>query len=221
MTLTVADCAALNMAIYGLAPPITWDFYDSGAKDDGVCWGIKRFDDAVVVCLRGSVTIEDWFRDALAIVKPWGHPGLGPVHPGFYLGMTQVWAELKAGVPATDRIIVTGHSLGGARAAILAGLMALDGRPPAARVCFGEPKPGFQALADITKDVPTLSYRNSDGDVNDIVTHGPLTVPPEEYVHQTKLIDQIVPTSGWPAWGPFRLHHCQLYADAAPDTVVI
>lgn len=225
--LTVKDCAALNLAIYGLAPaPVTWDHIDDGLNDDGVYWAIKIIDGIYVVVFRGSDSTIDWLRDLLAIAfKPWHAPSFGPVHMGFYLGMTRVWAELKTQVRPSDRVVLTGHSLGAARTPILAAEMLVDGFAPTGRVCFGEPRVGFQQFADFVAEVPTWSYRNTDGGLthegHDGVTGVPFYLPPAEYVPQSKLIDlTVTPASSFlPDF--FRFHHMPLYYGAAPLDVVV
>ena len=163
----------------------------------------------------------DWFRDMMAIVKPWGHPGLGPVHPGMYLGMTQVWSEIKAVIRPGEKVVLNGHSLGAARACTLAGLMVLDGMPPVARVGFGCPKPGFQTLADLTAKVQAFSYKHVTAAHHDLVTDVPFTIPPEDYVHASVPMLLFSAAPGFDPWGSFRLHHMELYAEVAPPDVVV
>jgi hypothetical protein len=197
--------------------PETWAHYDDGAYSDGVCWAVKEIEDCSIVVLRGSTTAEDWRRDFQAFANPFHHDDLGPVHPGFLSGMRTVARELTATVPFSNKIILTGHSLGAARASILTGLLALGRRDGViARVVFGEPRPGFQPLADLIKDVPGRSYRNVANGTHDLVTDVPFSIPPEDYVHPTALIDvSAAPGADLAArWGPFALHHMGLYVQA-------
>ncbi|SIO38681.1 Lipase (class 3) [Bradyrhizobium erythrophlei] len=99
-------------------------------------------------------------------------------------------------------VIVTGHSLGAARAAVMCGLMVADGAAPAARVVFGEPKPGLMDFAERIKDVPARSYRNGDALHHDLVTDVPFSFPPLQYVHPTP----IVPDLGGANWRPVLAH---------------
>ena len=119
----------------------SFDHYDAG-MDDGICWALKRLDGFDVVIFRGSVTLWDWLRDFRALATP---SRIGHVHNGFHAGMEHMWADLKPLL--SQPTIVAGHSLGAARADVLAALMTVDGVPPVARVVFGEPKPGLLDFA--------------------------------------------------------------------------
>lgn len=184
-----AEIASLVNGIYAYPgyAPVAWDYLHISSTLSGVTYGIKRFDDVVCVIFRGSVTMSDWIHDLIAI--PFRDSPLGFVHPGFYDGIPAAWADIKARLSANDRVIVAGHSLGAARAALLAGQMTIDGRPPARRVCFGEPRPGFRKLSDILRNVPSASYRNSDGVSHDIITDVPAPVGAMNYMHPCPLTD--------------------------------
>jgi hypothetical protein len=175
---------------------------------DDVVVGLARVDGADVLVLRGSMTAEDWLRDFEAV--PEWHPQLGYCHSGFLRGMDDVFASARAIVgPA---VAITGHSLGGARARILAGLFAVNGLPVAQLCTFGAPKPAFVNLARIIQKSGMVhsSYRNR----RDVVPTVPLTVWPFfEFVH----------SEDWTACDaapeatnlePLRDHSCALYVKA-------
>ena len=217
--ITDRDIAALCSAIYAYPgdPPPSWDHFDAGL-DDGVCWALKKLPGADVIVLRGSVTFQDWLRDLRGdpIMTP-----LGFVHAGFHAGMIPMWLEAKAML--SQPAIVSGHSLGAARAGILAGLMTLDKVTPKARIVFGEPKPGYLELAKIIEATPGRSYRNGDATHHDLVTDVPFSFPPLQYVHPTP----IIPVTAVPGpdifatLGVFAWHHAPLYAAATPATPII
>ncbi len=189
-----------------------FDHFDAG-RDDGVCWAIKHFDDCDVIVLRGSVTGQDWVKDVFAVPYIGHRRNLGKVHHGFYVGLDNAWDDMAQKLRPHLPIVLTGHSLGAARAALLAGIMLDEGLMPFARVVFGEPKAGFQQLADFLKPVSTRSYRCGDGINHDPIPALPATVPPWLYVHQTPLID--ITAHADPAdYGPFVFHHMPLYAAA-------
>lgn len=205
-----ADLAALCGAIYDTMSGTGFDHFDLGA-DDGICWAIKRLADVDVIVFRGSKTGLDWIRDFRAIdyITRVGH-----VHLGFYDGMEHMWMECK---PLLERpVIVTGHSLGAARASILTALMVADGHQPIARVVFGEPKPGFVDLAQVVNRVPGRSYRNGDERHHDLVTDVPLSIPPLQYVHPTPVIPVCARPEGdlFSRLGVLAWHHIPLYEAA-------
>jgi predicted lipase len=170
----VALCAEIYQptAIAG-----AFDYYDAG-MDDGICWALRRLDDFDVVVFRGSVTRQDWLRDVQALAMP---SRIGHVHSGFYAGMEHMWADLKPML--SQPAIITGHSLGAARADVLTALMTVDSVLPVARVVFGEPKPGLLDLAKLITGIPGRSYRNGDDTHHDLITDVPFSFPPEQYVH--------------------------------------
>jgi surfactin synthase thioesterase subunit len=106
---------------------------------------------------------------------------IGHVHSGFYAGMEHMWADLKPML--SQPAIITGHSLGAARADVLTALMTVDSVLPVARVVFGEPKPGLLDLAKLITGIPGRSYRNGDDTHHDLITDVPFSFPPEQYVH--------------------------------------
>lgn len=211
--ITNIDCVNLCAAIYA-GVPTDWDHYDPGDAGDRVCWGIKRIGNEAAVVFRGSITLIDWLRDLMAVANPFSHDDIGPVHPGFLSGMRTVQRELGGLIDKKTPLTITGHSLGAGRAGILAGLMVTDGWTPAARIVFGEPKPGFMQLADILRAVPiNRSYRNGGDLHHDLVTDVPFSAPPEEFVHPTPVIPLCAePTGDWfSRMGVFAWHHVQLY----------
>jgi predicted lipase len=203
----VALCAEIYQptAIAG-----AFDYYDAGI-DDGICWAVKRLDGFDVVIFRGSVTRQDWLRDVQALAMP---SRIGHVHSGFYAGIEHMWADLRPIL--SQPAIITGHSLGAARADVLAALMAVDGVPPVARVVFGEPKPGLLDFAKLITGIPGRSYRNGDNTHHDLITDVPFSFPPEQYVHPTPIIPVCCRPTGdlFSTMGVFAYHHIGLYETA-------
>src|SRR5260370_7780623 len=101
MPITDKDVADLCVGIYKYpgSPPVTWDRFDDGQDSDQICWGVKVIDGCDVVVFRGSTTFEDWRRDFDAWAYPFGHAKIGPVHPGFLLGLHQFLQEHPPGPP--------------------------------------------------------------------------------------------------------------------------
>lgn len=187
-----------------------FDHFDAGL-DDGVCWALKKLPGFDLVVFRGSITLADWIADFRALAVP---SRIGHVHVGFYKGMQNVWTDLRPllGQPA----IVAGHSLGAARAGVMAALMTVDGAPPAARVVFGEPKPGLLDFAEIIKGIPARSYRNGDDLHHDLVCDVPFSFPPLQYVHPTPIVPVCCKPQGdeFASLGAFAWHHVGLYETA-------
>ena len=129
--------------------------------------------------------------------------------------MRETWGALR---PLLEQpVVVTGHSLGAARATILTALMTLDGFRPLRRVVFGEPKSGFAKLAGIVGECGR-SYCNCDDAARrrDLVCELPFSFPPEDFVHATSLsFVSAAPSLAQQAnLGPFALHDMSLYLQA-------
>jgi hypothetical protein len=181
---------------------VGFDFIDNGAES-GVWFGIKKCPDFDIVCFRGSITVQDWMLDGQTEMI--SCPGIGQVHSGFSRNMLFIKARLSTLVRPNP--VVTGHSLGAARAAIYAGLLAQ--RPyeePVKVALFGCPRPGAQALVDVCEHLSITSYKNR----HDPVTDVPLSFPEFPYVPVRPYIyiDGMIDTSLPP---PFDDHHIQNY----------
>lgn len=208
------DLALFCQGIYGYpgAVPIHFDHYDAG-EDDTVCWALKRIGDVDVVVMRGSVTLDDFVDDAEA--WPAADNELGcHVHMGFDEGLYKVCNELLTLTNAPRKIIVTGHSLGAARATILSAYLVHAGFPPIARVLFGEPRPGYTDLADYLKGIPCRNYRNGKGIDGDLVTGLPFSTSFMPWTNSAPFTEVWAEPENKDPWGPFSWHHIQLYCEA-------
>lgn len=193
------------------SPPVAWDHLDDGTDNDGVYWSVVTQGGFQVVVLRGSVTTDDFLKDAEAAF--WNDRDLGGVHMGFLQGMKDVWSELEPMLKGSW--VACGHSLGAGRADILTALGVVHGKPPASRVVFGEPRPGFAKMCALAAQVPGRSYRNRDFNGHDVITDVPFTLPPlYPYTRPTPLIDVSESPAPDDGWSAFRYHHAELYEKA-------
>jgi hypothetical protein len=205
---TDADLVNIAAQIYDGAAG--FDHYDDG-EGDRICWGLKHLESVDIVAFRGSITAHDWWDDVRAdpILT-----NIGTVHHGFHVGMGKLWDELR---PMLSKpVVLTGHSLGAARADILAGLMLADGETPIRRSVFGEPLPGMADFAAFIGHIPASSYRNTSAKhfLHDLVTDVPLRLlPPFDFVRPTPLTDICVEPTGdiFETHGLFAFHHISLY----------
>jgi len=187
-----------------------FDVIDPGL-DDRICWAMHRTEDEDVIVLRGSVTPSDWILDSMA--SPCPDRRFGYVHHGFLIGLDHAWEDMRIVLRPDRPTVITGHSLGAARASILTGIMLADNRAPSRRVVFGEPKPGFANLAQYIKDVPARSYRTGRNEAHDLVTDIPFTMPHVglNYVHPVPLSLLNVTPDPTDQSGIFVYHHIGLY----------
>jgi pimeloyl-ACP methyl ester carboxylesterase len=186
---------------------------------EGVVYSIQTIGDVWVITLRGSITLMDWWRDFKWI--PLRDDQLGYVHSGFFEGMRALFQHLITVIPAGAMIVITGHSLGGARARDLAALFLVNGYKVLQLVTFGSPKPGFANLARIIQKCATTlgadgepmlgehcSYRNR----NDPIPQEPIDIEAAQMDWQHP--EPWISISAAPALTdlePLRDHHIGLY----------
>jgi hypothetical protein len=214
---TDRDIAQLCLDVYTGAG--NWDQIELPA--DGIAFGVKDLGPVIALIFRGTTSLNDFVHDGECVADPLEHDGLGPVHPGFFEGLPELWMRLQNKL-TTKPCVVAGHSLGAARASLFTGLMILAGHPPVRRLCFGEPRPGFPQSANIIAEVRARSFCNGNGRAHDLVTDVPFTTWVEDYVHATPLI----PISAAPSEADveqyliFAWHPMHLYASATPEVLI-
>lgn len=208
MPVSDLDCARLCWSLYN-EPNFSWDDLLLPAADDGICVAVKRIGAVAVVVFRGSVSPQDWFRDfesELFHELPSPFDALGDVAVGFGEGMVDLFHAKMMAVLDTPWM-VTGHSLGAARASLFAGMGIAAGKPPIRRVAFGPPRVGCGDFAHVMSRL-NLSplYRNREDPVCDVPTS-----PPFEHDRALTPLDA-KPLPGDP-WGLLAAHHIELYVD--------
>ncbi len=113
------ECARLCRGIYAYPadPPTAWDHRQSTA---GIEWGVKFDGQRAFVVFRGSDSILDWLRDLVGFAPSVDAGDFGQMWGGFLIGMEYAWAEIRPLVRGRGELVLTGHSLGAARADIAA-----------------------------------------------------------------------------------------------------
>lgn len=155
---------------------------------------------ARVIALRGTTgDPRDWLRDL--DMCPVFDRALGFCHAGFLHGARALWAKMVS--PVTENAILTGHSMGGALALLLAGLAIGAGQTPGAVVAFGAPRAGGARLARALGGVKLRLYRNGRDPVPDV------PYLPRVYGQPTALI-----ALGAPARDPLDDHFIAAYEAA-------
>ena len=153
-----------------------------------------------VLAVRGTTADPaDWLRDLSAM--PVRDRDLGFCHQGFLAGARGVLA-LASGADLGGAILC-GHSMGGAIAILLAGLLRARGIPLRAIVTFGAPRCGSWRLRRALRALPLRLYRNGDDPVPDV------PFLPGFYLHPRALI-----AIGEPAIDPLADHAIASYARA-------
>jgi pimeloyl-ACP methyl ester carboxylesterase len=132
--------------------------YQHSTFGQGACHGlVSRDGGQVVLAFRGTTDATDWLAD-LSFVPKW--TDMGYVHAGFFDALWDVWpAVLGQLIRAnTDRVLITGHSLGGALACLAARLLH-ERNWPVKCVTFGQPRVGDQHYTS-TYPAPLLRVVN-------------------------------------------------------------
>lgn len=150
--------------------------------------------------------IGEWLRDFDAV--PCWDRTLGVCHRGFRNG---AW-ELYRRSPLADHdfagAVITGHSMGGALAILLAAILISEGAPPRAVVTFGAPRCGSWKLRRVLAKTPLRLYRNGDDPVPEVPWL------PGLYLHPRALI-----AIGEPAFDPLADHPIAVYRRALDQMV--
>jgi predicted lipase len=116
------------------------------------------------VVVRGTANLANVVEDAdYAKAEA---PDLGiPVHQGFVLDARAVWSFARPLLKPGIETRLTGHSLGGALAVLLAMRLRVDGQPIGRVVTFGQPKVTTETGVFRFRDLPLLRIVNHDDPV--------------------------------------------------------
>ena len=206
MTITDLDLCDHLQLLYDKPDDPTWEYLN---KVDGAYVAARIVDDGVLEILwRGSVTPLDWFLDAIS-ETPIYVDELGFVPSGFYAGVHEAMPSLteyisqKSAAHAFKRIVVSGHSLGAARAMQCAGLLrVIMPAVPVSWVTFCPPRPGMSKLVTILG--AGRWYRNREDPVTFVPIDAGLLKHPGTMTH----LDVKPPADD--EWGPLAPHHLAL-----------
>jgi triacylglycerol lipase len=139
------------MEILGFSD-LTWIDLVGVFKD--VCAFVASSPDYNILVFRGTKNVQDFMTDfACTPVRfDWvftAAPAIGEIHAGFGHSLSDGLENIIAALSARDqtkRLLVTGHSLGGALAAIVAACFTVMGsaiRPVSTIYTFGQPRVGL------------------------------------------------------------------------------
>lgn len=152
----------------------------------------------ILIAFRGSASKANWIANFQAVTDP------GPfkktrVHEGFQdtlfpgvLGLTKLLQERRS---SSQAIWITGHSLGGALAALFAGMLRENGIDVAGLYTFGAPRAGNRHFARELNAALEQSNHFRYANEHDLVPH----VPPEplfDHAGNRRLLRADKPVSG-------------------------
>jgi pimeloyl-ACP methyl ester carboxylesterase len=101
---------------------------------DGIFATIAQYGDETLVCIPGTQNLAEWLVDFSA--WPRMFPLIGLCHEGFGMRGLEMAQALKTKLPSTGRLVIGGHSLGGALAQVCAVALGTKARI----MGFGSPR---------------------------------------------------------------------------------
>lgn len=166
---TALNCAKIIGELYAKTIPPT---INCQRTDTQVL--IERMDDQghYDIGFPGTASLKDWLTDAKIRKANWS---TGKVHRGFLEAWTSVAAEIERRVPYGARLLIYGHSLGGALATLCAAELQFRYDIQAVYT-FGSPRVGNGTFADdyeLHLAARTFRVVNS----GDPVPHVPFPIP--------------------------------------------
>ena len=108
--------------------------------------------DTVYIAIEGTASTDDWVADAKALKTYnyfFGDKRLVGIHMGFHELFLDVWPDIKEFIDAqttNNSVVVTGHSLGGALATLVAAALSTQTPHAIEVVTFGSPRVGNHAF---------------------------------------------------------------------------
>jgi hypothetical protein len=115
------------------------------ANTDDAYWFLASCPSCHILSFRGTTDFTNWIEDG-TFFQTTNPRGPGNVHQGFDKTLTDQYPAITAAVKAThtEYLVITGHSLGGAMAALCADWFDDDDNAvtPAACYTFGSPRIG-------------------------------------------------------------------------------
>ena len=145
--------------------------------------------------------IGEWLRDFDAM--PILDRDRGICHRGFRNGAWELYRRSPLTAHDFAGSVIVGHSLGGALALLLAGILTVEHCPPRAVVTFGAPRCASWKVRRLLRPIAMRCYRNGDDPVPDVPWL------PGVYVHPRRQIE-----IGTPAPDPISDHHIGAYEKA-------
>jgi hypothetical protein len=149
---------------------------------------VLEFGGNILIAFAGTdpISLANWISDF--DIKPTD----GGAAEGFDTAMRAVEFDILSRLPPGGQVLVTGHSLGGALAVLLADQLSTMGKSVTAVYTFGMPRPGRRAFAE--------RYNG-----------GPLGKRTYRFVYGDDIVPTVAPSE------PFGFHHVGQYVPAPRD----
>jgi predicted lipase len=111
------------------------------------------------IAFRGTTSVSDWVHNSRVMPAPAPAPCQGMIHRGFLAQYTSLHSRILDFLRTNEvtRVMLCGHSLGGALATIACALLPLDISRDL--VTFGAPKAGNKKFSEYTLAICGTCYR--------------------------------------------------------------
>lgn len=185
--------------------PIPDGVFDRVLQYEDATACLKRVDDTLVIAMPGTEDFANVMSDLE--IEPYHHPVLGEIHMGFYKPIPGLGALLLPYLQNGLAISIAGHSLGAARAALLACWLKISGITVDQLSLYACPRIGTHIIEDyLLANIPNgISFVNGIDPVPDL---------PPEYDSPYPAIKVIADPGGVADIDPARWHSCALYREA-------
>ncbi len=172
---------AVNLCVHSY--DVTNTVFDVWQNVNDVVGGIKYIGNDTVLVMRGSDDVEDWLRD-LSVWPDWTNDGV--VDAGFADGLGGFIGVVKPAIKGN--LILTGHSLGGARCCIIATRIKAS-----QMILFGCPRVGLDDFKEcvVKSGVDIQSYRNGDDPVPLVPPYYEPVIPPTQLKPAQSFVDPV------------------------------
>lgn len=207
--MTHKDLAQLQQNIYSNTGQWT-QLYEETSQNP-IHWAYLDTPTYRIVVFRGSQVLCDFAHDAEAMLVPTAY---GLLDRGFYTGMADVMVTVLGLKPLP--LVLTGHSLGAARACNASAMATKAGATVVARVTWGEPRVGLALREEYFATPHTYTYRMHAG----FMEVDPVTLVPPTFGHPAQTIVNLDCGHEF-MMNPLALHAMKQYAELTPDTELV
>ncbi len=116
--------------------------------------------DRLIVTFSGSKNVQNWHTNISIQESNFLDMSKVKVHGGFYREAQEAYEILKPEIAKSKKIIIIGHSLGGAVGQLFGALCLVASHKPIEIYSFGAPPVGNEEFVKIMKDVKHYRFRH-------------------------------------------------------------
>ena len=166
-------------------------------------YSIDELSEYIIICIRGTANLSDWTTNIKFLLRN------KDTHRGFKINAQNILTKLIMKnflFTSTKKLIITGHSLGGSTALVLADILIcriLGKSDEIILITFGSPRPGGRRLKRRLKNVQHFRFVHGD----DIVPLSPPYLLGYTHTHSMLYLEDMNPTP----FDHIQDHHIENY----------